>query len=317
MGVNQSIIGQCQIENGNFNLWEDVSEELEDDLGVTLDTAIYLPQHFVAFLRVFAVTFSELFFELLGEGNISTEIAQQLYGIQRYVVDETVGDYALSMKPDSLLNFVDILKILPCDDNLESISFDLKYEGEGADSLLFFFLVGEGDPTESLFTVNDFTDIADAGFIGAAVNVYAGGPAVFEKQTLPIEYNPDLVNDPERPDSALLLIIAMGDSVSIAQGLNGKYVIDNIQTKIASSSALTVNESLFTVSPNPTTGLIQIGVDNIAMAEYSIFNNIGAILKQGNISGNTQLNLSDLPTGMYYLKINHNREILTKKIVIK
>jgi len=55
-----------------------------------------------------------------------------------------------------------------------------------------------------------------------------------------------------------------------------------------------------TIYPNPTS--YELRIDGVA-ADYSIFNVMGQIVMQGNLSGNS-INVSSLASGIYYLKIS-------------
>jgi hypothetical protein len=67
------------------------------------------------------------------------------------------------------------------------------------------------------------------------------------------------------------------------------------------------------IYPNPTTGLINIM--NTAPVDISAYNITGNELlrTERNVS---QIDLSDLPEGVYFLKINNQKESFTKKIVL-
>jgi len=71
----------------------------------------------------------------------------------------------------------------------------------------------------------------------------------------------------------------------------------------------------FTIYPNPSNGIFNIVTDLNATIE--ILNVKGQMVFTGKVNGHTQLNLSSLNQGIYYLKINNSKVSVIKKIVKK
>jgi len=69
------------------------------------------------------------------------------------------------------------------------------------------------------------------------------------------------------------------------------------------------------VYPNPTNDVLNIvtGADNF---EYQIVNSIGQVVLNGNATGRTAINVSEL-NGMYILKIVANGNVIVRKITVK
>lgn len=72
------------------------------------------------------------------------------------------------------------------------------------------------------------------------------------------------------------------------------------------------------IYPNPTSDFINIKSDNEILST-SIFNFTGQLVKQQVINGdNTQINVRDLQTGIYFIMLTTNKgEQISKKIVVK
>ncbi len=68
------------------------------------------------------------------------------------------------------------------------------------------------------------------------------------------------------------------------------------------------------VYPNPTSGIVKINVENVHSIE--LLNSSGIILKKtGNVKKDVEVNLSDFPNGIYFIKIYTNKGMVVKKII--
>ncbi len=93
-------------------------------------------------------------------------------------------------------------------------------------------------------------------------------------------------------------------------------LVENASATVNISSAVTgittEEESNMLVYPNPTTGLVTIA--NSAPTDISVFNMTGSMVKaERNV---VQMDLSDLPDGVYFLKFGNQNEQIMKKIVL-
>lgn len=78
------------------------------------------------------------------------------------------------------------------------------------------------------------------------------------------------------------------------------------------------NEALFSVFPNPSQGVFQItNSQNIsAGTQIQVFSNDGKLLIQQNMmQGNAVVDLSAMPSGVYFLKLKSNDRVITKKLI--
>lgn len=75
-----------------------------------------------------------------------------------------------------------------------------------------------------------------------------------------------------------------------------------------------LNNVDFTVSPNPTNGVIQ--VKGISNCEISIINTAGQVIKHQEIHENNALfNISEYPQGVYFVKVEKNNTFVMKKVI--
>jgi hypothetical protein len=98
-------------------------------------------------------------------------------------------------------------------------------------------------------------------------------------------------------------------------------LFDDIYFRAQSDTNLSVNENLIaskiSVSPNPAKDFVTISTDNsLTINKVDVLDINGRLVQQNifdNIS-NTQINISDLSSGLYFMKISSNKGTLTKKI---
>lgn len=102
------------------------------------------------------------------------------------------------------------------------------------------------------------------------------------------------------------------------------YYIDDICVSTDSlynsdwTTGLTAHSSNDKLSfyPNPTNGKLFISSSNIVNYKFSIYNIMGKQCKVIELMGTNEIDLSELANGIYYIRIENNNLMETKKIVI-
>ncbi len=80
-------------------------------------------------------------------------------------------------------------------------------------------------------------------------------------------------------------------------------------------SVITIRKSKLSLYPNPTMGRLKISSDE-TIHSISIVNAMGQVVKKYTIeSKNKELNMSDLPSGTYFIKVDQNTAQLTSKFI--
>jgi hypothetical protein len=106
----------------------------------------------------------------------------------------------------------------------------------------------------------------------------------------------------------------------------GSYTGSNVPKLIkglcSSVSAIEENliENLIFVYPNPSSGIFQLNFDNMQLAkeELEIYNVSGEkVYTVANIKQQMQIDLSALPTGIYFVKVYDGTKIYNQKIVVQ
>lgn len=85
--------------------------------------------------------------------------------------------------------------------------------------------------------------------------------------------------------------------------------------KVASLATGNLPNDAFSIYPNPSNGLFNI-VTTLS-AQVKVLDVKGQTVQEGQIDGNTQLDLTHLSKGVYYLKISNNEAFRVEKIMIK
>jgi len=60
-----------------------------------------------------------------------------------------------------------------------------------------------------------------------------------------------------------------------------------------------------------------VEVESVARAEYSVFATTGKLMQRDNLPENGQINISQFPSGLYFLRLNVDGKIITTKIMKK
>ena len=79
------------------------------------------------------------------------------------------------------------------------------------------------------------------------------------------------------------------------------------------------SEQKVDVYPNPVTSGATLTVKGNGVKEYSVMSSIGQIVQQGKFGKNDfqSIKLENVTTGLYYLYLKTDKELLTRKIIVK
>ena len=69
------------------------------------------------------------------------------------------------------------------------------------------------------------------------------------------------------------------------------------------------------IYPNPTNNILNLKYN--AEFNYTMYNNMGQVVANGNANGNAQINVSDMTKGVYFLHITTGTEVRVEKIVVR
>jgi len=85
--------------------------------------------------------------------------------------------------------------------------------------------------------------------------------------------------------------------------------------ELALSVAQVVNESSISVYPNPAKTQLKIVSDSPVLTKYSVISITGTEWKSGTFSSTIELNVSNLPNGVYFVSLESEKGSLLKKFV--
>ncbi|EAZ94971.1 hypothetical protein FBBAL38_11519 [Flavobacteria bacterium BAL38] len=114
----------------------------------------------------------------------------------------------------------------------------------------------------------------------------------------------------------VVYIYNTGTTGSVAEGVQHAFEIVTLSNP--ELTTLTLSAMLY---PNPTTDLIVLSLRNSALSglSYTLFHITGKAIANGKITAaDTQIELGNLPSATYILKVNqNNKELKTFKIIKK
>jgi endoglucanase len=149
----------------------------------------------------------------------------------------------------------------------------------------------------------------------APYNSYSGFPS-FGLSTTEKEFSYTfLMNDPSDPVARISF--DMGGSISkiSISSVKIEEVLDAAVTETVLANEAEINESI-KISPNPAIDRVSIEHDK-KIDRIELFSNQGKLLnvKQNNNATSTQINLTGLPTGQYFINLYINNFRVTRKLI--
>ena len=198
---------------------------------------------------------------------------------------------------------------------------------DNGDVISFYTRIGRN--TAALYADNLELRMSTNGAFTA--NPAAGADDVADFTNLLVEVNPalDLTSYPETWGQYSYTVTGLTGPTEIKLGFR-YYVTDGgpvgANSDIIGLDSVSIDRSLstdsffrnnFTVSPNPTSSILNIANDsNVAINSIQITDMNGRIVKE--VKGMTnQINVSELNAGLYFLKVTSNEGTGTTKIIKK
>lgn len=89
---------------------------------------------------------------------------------------------------------------------------------------------------------------------------------------------------------------------------------------MSTSAPTPLLDKSLSIYPNPTTGILNIGVNNpnVEIKNIRIMNLVGTeIYNSSTVNPNTQINLNGLPKGFYLIQLTSQQESITRRIIVE
>jgi photosystem II stability/assembly factor-like uncharacterized protein len=146
--------------------------------------------------------------------------------------------------------------------------------------------------------------------------IYTGGVSPFQQVGL-IFKNPGqfMMWDYDQVDQAIYDFSSHSDSIVFAVGDSGLIVVNYPQLLTGQKLSLQTNDEII-IFPNPAKNTLFIKANNgnsLAHVKYRILNTLSQQVKIGNL--NTSIDISSLEAGIYFIEIENNGQLITKKFV--
>jgi hypothetical protein len=108
-------------------------------------------------------------------------------------------------------------------------------------------------------------------------------------------------------------------ALAILQNTEDKSVIQSTASDPSDNEPLVgttqPNTLATTIFPNPVSELLQVRLADATLAKAQLFNTQGSLLQQRSFAGQTTLDLSGYPSGIYWLEVSTGTEKAVRKIV--
>ena len=118
------------------------------------------------------------------------------------------------------------------------------------------------------------------------------------------------------PNDTTNNVYFIGNELHVNAGFWGigtsEYVFPNMTTV----SEMSAGNKNITIHPNPTSGQLSISLEEAFTGSLRVLNSLGQVVFKDDFEAVTELNLSlDGPSGLYFIQLEIDGELITKKVV--
>lgn len=155
------------------------------------------------------------------------------------------------------------------------------------------------------------------------------GLGIFETMSIMMNYSVNWFDQASalHPNSRYEILVSL-PSCNVVTKANINTSRSNIKNQRTNASILAEEEASasvaklsgvsYTISPNPTSEFITITSENSINAPFWISNAKGQVFKKNTLNGKTiEISINDLPSGMYFVNIETNGVVTSKKFIKK
>ncbi|NND35132.1 MAG: T9SS type A sorting domain-containing protein [Saprospiraceae bacterium] len=291
------IQAQCQIPNGDFEQWQDVTGTMSNQLNIPLKYPVLVPAEWLPVQRPEDLLMNEDVGSRLNQDSLDIDVFAGL----KKVAPGALGTASALLLGGDQYGFVsDVVTTFDCDARPDRVTGYFKYLSElEHDSINILVLLQSGSNTspEDAIGIATFT-------------AYGGPPEFFKFEADFIYFNSQI------PDRAIVTITA-GRYISWPEDTT-YYIVDEIAFE-GGSSTVTVKEAqtygAFLLSPNPVFGTTYLQFDGSNHSVLEIYNNMGNLVYKSQTSRNQEIDLSMMPSGMYLARLQSEESSYIQKIM--
>ncbi len=244
------------------------------------------------------------FFSLLGGPIVVSNTTDSHSGTYALKVETGIGDLGFDGEPDTLIGMV----------SLGSINFTTTVSGAPfigrPDSLVGWYKLTSPNSipcyiitntTKWNSTTNSQTEISGALFMGETSSSY-------KRFSVPFEYN-----STEIPDTLQFFIVNAEEGNEV----NNILYVDDLAFIYNSSAAITENNHLFTISPNPAADIVNIestaAIESIEMVDL----NGKIVLTIQEPVAHSEINISELNAGIFICRVKTTSGFIAQERIVK
>ena len=288
---------QCEVPNGNFEQWQDVTGPISSHLGIPLQFPVMVPEGWLPVQRLDELLMNEEVTDRLSQDSLDIEVFQ---GVRQVSPGALGSDYALLLGGDQYGFVSDMVTTFECDARPLRVTGYFKYLSElEHDSINIRVLLQSGSNTS----------VEDA--IGIATYTAYGGPPEFYKFEADFQYF-----NSEIPDKAIVSITA-GRYISWPEDTT-YYVVDEIAFEGGGPTTAVEDAqiySAFLLAPNPVLDIAYLQLDRTSESVVEVYDNDGVLVHTSIGFHSQRINLTDLSPGMYMVRFKDENSTHVQKIV--
>jgi len=218
---------------------------------------------------------------------------------------------ALKLSPGEFINLADAYMPMECGDRPEVLRGHYRHLGAPNDTLIVYTILND-TITNLDFLSEDFEDLFPI-ITGYGLLTIEGGADEYTSFEIPLTYSNDDI-----PDSAMVYLISVVDSASIANGNEAYHVVDEFSFGMATSSIRNLNNAdLINVFPNPTSEVINVESEEMSIQSIRIFNTFGQLMYESiNRSYKETITINSFSPGIYFVDADMGEFVSRKKFMI-
>ncbi|NND08757.1 MAG: T9SS type A sorting domain-containing protein [Saprospiraceae bacterium] len=286
---------QCQANNGDFETWIDLTDSIEFELALELTEPVLLPEGWFPLFRLVDIAFSQFIVDYFDADSLDLDI---FGGISQYAPGANGSDFALRIAGDSLILDSDLLQIFQCSGRPARLTGQYKFVGEAPDSLRIAALLHNSNVKDE--------EVA----MGVATFISEGGPSEFTSFSVDFDYKGS-----ELADSATIIILASKDAAN--RNDTSYFVVDELEIEggmVPTTDFAVYNSDL--IFPNPVRDHLFLAPRQESAAYLEIYDLMGRKVFSLPSPGETAINVTELPSGLYIAKVKVGEKVFSQRIRI-